>query len=53
MSKSRWSNWSTGSDIKPWLFAFMAEAAVDQPGGNPTGPGSDRRPLLRKQSVWV
>ena len=51
MSKSRWSNCS-GSESKALGFgSFMSEAAVDQPGGNPTGPGSDEP--CSEAGVWV
>lgn len=54
MSKSRWSNWSTGSESKPLGFAaFMAEAAVDQPGGNPTGPGSQETPAQKAERLGL
>ena len=54
MSKSRWSNWSTGSEAKPLGFAaFMAEAAVDQPGGNPTGPGSQETPAQKAERMGL
>lgn len=54
MSNSRWSNWSTGSAKKSLRFAsFMAEAAVDQPGGNPTGPGSEETPAMKAERLGL
>lgn len=54
MSKSRWSNWSTGSSKSKLGFSsFLSEAAVDQPGGNPTGPGSDETPAQKAERLGL
>ena len=54
MSDSRWSNWSHGSEEKKLSFsAFISEAAKQQPGGNPTGPGSEETPAMKAERLGL
>ena len=55
MSDSRWSNWSHGSEeTKALGFWFlMSEAAKQQPGGNPTGPGSEETPAMKAERLGL
>ena len=53
MSESRWSHWSHGSEKKLGFAAFISEATKQQPGGNPTGPGSEETPAQKAERMGL
>ena len=54
MSQSRFSRWTMGEKrIGHGFASFLKEAATDQPGGNPTGPGSVEPPAQTAQRMGL
>lgn len=51
--KSRWSNWSTGSEQSKLSFSSFIREAQQQPGGNPTGPGSEETPAMKAERLGL
>lgn len=53
MSNSRWSKWSSGSQEQKLGFSKFFQEAQEQPGGNPTGPGSVETPAQKAKRLGL